>query len=446
MSETNTRAAKHCGRLVTRLFLAGAMALAMRLSAAAQEPAPPARLTLKQAVNQAVRNSRELALARVQQTLAEQTAGVQRADFRPNFYTGSGAAYTNGMPQTPGGQAPSLFSLSFIQTVFNQPLRGQLKASEERARAHQSDVEAVRDAVMVRAASAYLELAKTRHALELMRREREGAQRILTLTRERETAGLELPIEVTRAQLQAARIEQRILHLEGREDALDGELHDLLGLPGDQRIEVVAEDLPGGADQPTPQLVQLALDNNPLLQQAEAEQRARQFRLDGERGGRFPTIDLVGQYSVLSRINNYDQFFKKFQRNNVNVGVQVNIPIFSARTNAAVSLAQTGLNAAALDVKNKRSQLELEVRRESLLTREMEAGREVARLELQLAQQNLGILQAQFQEGRLNLRDLEKARIEENEKWMAFLDAEFEHQQAQLELLKTTGQLARVFQ
>ena len=70
----------------------------------------------------------------------------------------------------------------------------------------------------------------------------------------------------------------------------------------------------------------------------------------------------------------------------------------------------------------------------------------MARLELQLAQQNVAVLQAQFGEGKLNLREVERARLEENEKWMAYLDAGFQKQQAQLDLLKTAGQLDKVWQ
>jgi hypothetical protein len=46
----------------------------------------------------------------------------------------------------------------------------------------------------------------------------------------------------------------------------------------------------------------------------------------------------------------------------------------------------------------------------------------------------------------VNLREVERARLEENDKWMAFLDANFERQQAQLDLLKTAGQLDKVWQ
>jgi hypothetical protein len=38
------------------------------------------------------------------------------------------------------------------------------------------------------------------------------------------------------------------------------------------------------------------------------------------------------------------------------------------------------------------------------------------------------------------------AQLDENEKWLAFLDADLARQQAELDLLRTTGQLAQVFQ
>jgi len=393
----------------------------------------------------AVKNSRELALARIQANVAEKSAGLTRSEFMPNLFTGSGAAYTKGFPQTPGGAAPSVFKAAYSQALLNLPLRGELRAAEERAESQRLNVEGVRDAVIVRAASAYLELAKVRHSLELLRHERESAQKIVDVTRERQGAGLELPIELTRAQLTAARIEQRIVRLEGREDALETDLRSLLGLPVDARVDVAAEDLPGSPEQPARELVTMALASNVGLKQAEAERRAREQRLKGERGGYWPTVNLIGEYALLSRFNNYDQFFKRFERHNVTLGVEVRVPIFSARTSAAVALAKTELSAAELELRNKRSELEGQVRQQARGSREAEANREVARLDLQLAQENLRLLQAQFQEGKANLRDLEKVRLEESDRWMAFLDADFERQQAQLQLLRTTGQLASVF-
>src|SRR5207253_5810551 len=92
---------------------------------------------------------------------------------------------------------------------------------------------------------------------------------------------------------------------------------------------------------------------------------------------------------------------------------------FSARTSAAVALAQTDLNAAELELKTKRKDLEIEVRQQSRQARELEMAREVARLELQMAQENLRVVQSQFQEGRAGLRDGEKARLEETNRRLA---------------------------
>ena len=75
----------------------------------------------------------------------------------------------------------------------------------------------------------------------------------------------------------------------------------------------------------------MAMENNTGVQLAESDVRAREFRLKGEKRGYFPTLELVSVYSLLGKFNNYDQFFKTFQRNNFNAGIQVNLPLFSAR-------------------------------------------------------------------------------------------------------------------
>jgi outer membrane protein len=404
------------------------------------------KLTLKEAVTLAVRNSRDLALARLQYGLVQREAGVVSAAFRPNFYTGTGAAYTNGFPLMSGGGVPAIFSLSYDQQIFNPPLKGDQRAAEQRAEGQRLSMEGVRDAVMVRAALGYLELAKVRHAEELMRAERLSAGRILDSMRERAAAGRELPIEVTRAQLMATRIEQRLAQLEDREDSLSGELGDMMGLPPDQPIEVSTEEIPGAASDQAKDLVAQAMANNIELKQAETERRAREEKLKGDRGGHWPTVSLVGQYNILSNTNNYTDFFKKFQRNNVIFGLEVRIPIFASRTASTVAFARADLSAAELQLAKKRSELSLDVRRKARQVRETDLAGDVARLELQLSQESLRILQVQFDQGRGTLKDLEAAHLDENDKWLAFLDANYARQQAQLELLRTTGQVAKVLQ
>ncbi len=182
-----------------------------------------------------------------------------------------------------------------------------------------------------------------------------------------------MPVEITKAQLTRAQVQQKILQLEGREDELQVFLKNQLGLADDQEIEVSAEDLPGEADQQGANLVALALENNTGLQLAQSDVRAREFRLQGEKRGYFPTLQLVGIYSVLGKFNNYTEFFRTFERNNLNAGVQIQMPLFSAKTKANIGLATVNLEAAKATLANRKTQVTADVRQKSRLVRERDA-------------------------------------------------------------------------
>jgi len=404
------------------------------------------RLTLKQTVTLALQHSREVALANLQSDISGREARLSRSEFLPNFYAGSGAAYTKGSPLLAGGGTPSLFTLSYEEMLFNPLARSDIRVAQQGAEQQRLAAEDASNAVVVRSASSYLELAKVRRELDLMRRERESAQKILDFTQERMEAGFELPIEVTKARLTAARVEQRIAQLEDQEDSLSDQLDSLLGYQPDQPLEVGTEDLPQTFDQSVNDLEEQALINNVAVRQAESQRQSSFAHLQGERGGYWPTLSVIAQYNVLARYNDYDLFFKRFQRNNLIAGVEVKIPIFASRTMAAISFAQANVSAADMVVQNKRNEVSLDVRHKARQVKEMDTSREVARLELDLSQQNLEVLQAQFQQGRASVRDLEAGQLDQNDKWLGFLDADFARKQAQLDLLRTTGQVARLFQ
>ena len=430
-------------------------ALAMTaFSLQAQDPAPSSQaeghaavaLTLRHAIELALQNSREIQVAKLQASLANRSALISKSQFLPNLYAGSGAGFTYGIPETPGGRAPSLFNTTYTEQIFNPPLRGQGKELEEQAKSQKILLDDARNRVIVGTAAAYLELGMVRHSLEVLRKEQESAERILGVTEERQKENLELPVNVTKDQLIKARIAQRILQLEGREDELEVFLRSQTGLAPETPIDVSPEDLPGAAEQEGANLVAMAIQSSPSLRAAESDVRAKAFRLKGEKRAYYPTLEFVAIYSRLATFNNYLDFFKKFQANNFNAGVQIQLPLFSAQTRANIALAQVNLDVAKATLADSRNQVSAEVRQKTRAVRERDAAKEVARLELQLAQQNVAVFQSQFQEGKLNLRDVERARLEENEKWMAYLAANFQRQQAQLDLLRTAGQLDKVWQ
>jgi outer membrane protein TolC len=433
-------------RISARVLAVLTFILVLQGAVWAQETPPPMALTLRRAIELALQNSKDIQIAKIQASVADRAAMINKAQFLPNLYAGSGAGYTYGIPETPGGRAPSVFNVTYTEKVFNEPLRGQGKEQVEQAKAQKIVLEDARNSAIVRTASAYLELVKVRHSAELLAKEQASADKILGVVERRAGEGFELPVEVTRAQLTKAQVAQRLLQLEGRRDELETFLRGQCGLAPQQQIEVTPEDLPGAAEQEGQNLIALAMADNTGLRLAQSDVRAKEFRLTGEKRGYWPTLEFVSVYSLLAKFNNYDQFFNHFQRNNYNAGVQAQVPIFSASVKANIALAKSNLEASKATLASKQNQVSAEVRRKTRRVRETDAGKEVARLELQLAQQDLAQLQARFDEGKAGLREVEKARLDENEKWMALLDATFERQQAQLDLLKTAGQLDKVLQ
>jgi len=106
---------------------------------------------------------------------------------------------------------------------------------------------------------------------------------------------------------------------------------------------------------------------------------------------------------VLAKSNFNNSFLvineRNFRYNNLNAGVNINVPIYSAKTRANVALAQVNLEAAKINLSNTKSQVSAEVRQKSRKVQQADATKEVARLELQLSQQNLAVLQSQFGDG-----------------------------------------------
>jgi len=432
-------------RGIMRVGAAAVAIMFLTISSSAQEAAAIA-LTLKRTIELALQNSKDIQVAKIQASIADKAALINKAQFLPSVYAGSGLGYTYGIPETPGGRAPAIFNVTYTEQVINEPLRGVGKEQQEQAKAQKVLLADARNSVIMQTASAYLELVKVRHSEELLQKERESAEKIAGVVQQRADEGYELPVDVTRAQLTRAQVARRLLQLQGRDDELEIFLRSQCGLVPEQHIEVTPEDLPGAAEQEGAKLVATAMENNTDMRLAQSDVQGKEFRLIGEKRGYWPTLQLVSVYSLLGKFNNYALYFNHFQRNNYNLGIQAQIPIFSPSTRANVALAQTNLLAAKVSFTNKQNQVSSDIRRKTRRVREADAGKEVARLELQLVQQDLAQLQARFEEGNESLQVVEKARVEENEKWMALLDATFQRQQAQLDLLKTAGQLDKVLQ
>jgi outer membrane protein TolC len=162
-----------------------------------------------------------------------------------------------------------------------------------------------------------------------------------------------------------------------------------------------------------------------------------------ERAARLPALDLVAEYGLLARFNNYDKFFRAFQRNNTQFGISLSVPLWSGLgVSAAVSQAESEAARLRVEIRTARGRIERDTRKAYEEMKQAEAARDIARLDLDIAREQVSILLAQMQEGRVQLRQVEEARAAETAKWIAFYNADTNVEGTRLNLLLQTGELA----
>jgi outer membrane protein TolC len=145
---------------------------------------------------------------------------------------------------------------------------------------------------------------------------------------------------------------------------------------------------------------------------------------------------------MLARFNNYEDFFRKFQRHNGQIGVSFQLPIMvGPGVKARVAQSQTDVSHLKLELNNTRNRISSDIQQSFRDVKKAQSAAEVARLDLEVAREQLSVNLAQMQEGRITLRQVEEARIVENHKWIAFYDAQYAVEKAQWNVLRLSGAL-----
>ena len=315
-------------------------------------------------------------------------------------------------------------------------------------KAAKSDVEVTtaqnadrRNDVMMETALDYVQLDLLDSSLTIQREQQQAAQKFQDIVAQRIQAGLDSQVEGTRAKLAGARTRLDIAQTQAAADQLRLRLSQLTGLPVTE-IRTSTETIPEmpavAQDQDLPGE---ALKNNPVVKVADAAAQAKEFRAQAERKQLYPAIDFVGQYAMLARFNNYDEFFQKFQRNNVTAGVAIRFPFFNPVQRAAADAAKADAAKSRKEAQTVKEQVSTETLKLQRSVEQLAAAREVAQLEHQLAQADIEAAHAKIESGAASIKDEENARVAEHQRYTAYLNSSFELDRAQIQLMRQIGQL-----
>jgi outer membrane protein TolC len=260
--------------------------------------------------------------------------------------------------------------------------------------------------------------------------------------------GRELPIESKRAALNLARARQIADSSDADRETAETSLAIVLGYGADDRVQPAAEERPAPpmpASEET--AVESALQSSKELRRLQSQIAAKGLEARGAKAARLPRADLVAQYGLFATFNHYQDYFLRFQRNNAEIGVSFVLPLLSGPgVGAAAAEADAEASKLRLQLANTRNQITADTHQSYREVRKAEAQRDVARLDLDVAREQLSINLALLQEGRILLSQVEESRIAESGKWIAFYDAQYAIERARWNLARQTGGLLAAFE
>ncbi len=404
-------------------------------------------MTLRQAIELAMQQNPDVVLARLDQTRARADVTIARDPFIPKLYAGSGAAYTNGFPTSIDGNAPSIIQAKTQMAIFNRPQTYHVAQANEAVRTAEIDIGARQDEAVFHVVSAFLDAEQAARSLAAANLQVESLVRVQGLVDARVAEGRELSIESKKANVKVLQARQRSQVL--ADNLIDAEttLALVLGLDPGDRVHAAQEDrtlpaLPESEDRS----IEQALDNNRDIKRLESNLQAKNLEIKGHNAERLPKVNLVAQYSMLGRYNNYAKFFPVFQRNNVELGASFEIPILIGRAPSAYTVqAEAEADKIKTEIARTRARLTADLHRAYLDIQRTESARELARADLDLAREQLTLDLAQYDEGRLLMAQVEASRATEQEKWLAYYDSQHAAEVARLNLLRQSGTLVAAF-
>ncbi|HYG97933.1 MAG TPA: TolC family protein [Terriglobales bacterium] len=398
-------------------------------------------LTFQRAIELAMARSVNVGIALADQMKARSAYREARNAYFPVVVAGSGLGASRGFPLSLEGSAPSVFNFNSQSTLLNFSQREFVRAARSEWNATTHNTEDQRSQALLDTAITYAQLNAALVRIKALQEQADQARRVQFISQQRVSEGVDSKLELTRASLNLARTRMRVAEGEAAVDVLRQHLSQLTGLSL-VNVDLDPESMPAIPElNPDEDAIAKALASSAAVKVADEHAKAKAQQAKGEHRGLLPSIDFAAQYALLSRFNNYEEFYNRFERHNATVGVVIRFPFLNSVQGAHAEAADAEALRAQAEAQAARNQVSSDTLKLQRSIQQLAAARDVARLEWELAQGNLETLSAKMETGSVTLREEENARIDVSDKYATYLDTAFEYDKARLQLMSATGEL-----
>ncbi len=402
-------------------------------------------VTLHHAVELALKHATGASIAVADEQHASASYRELRNSYIPQLTAGAGIGWSDGFPLSLEGAAPSLFNVNAQSALINPALKDFIRAAQADVAVSTLHTKDQRNQIIQDTVLSYAELVKWEQRLSRLHEAEAAAQQTETAVAQRVKEGIDSEMDGSKARLSVARVRLRLAEAAGAADVLREHLSKLTGLPT-VSFEIDPDSVPAlpavkAEDKPEADSVAKATDTSPTVQAAVEHARAQYLRVRGERKSLWPSVDFAAQYANLATYNNYDAYYKHFQPNNATVGVSIHLPFLNYAQHERVKEAESDAFKATKQAEATRNQVSEETLRLECAVTQMQAAHDVAELEYEIAQKNVAAVRTRMDSSTANLHDLDTARTQASERFIALQDITFELERSQIALMRATGDL-----
>ena len=424
----------------TRMLVCMAMATAPALVSA--------QVSLSTVVDLAQRNSTAVRLAQADVDKANAALSQTKDVYIPSLMLGSG------LPAVPSvgfmGGVPSILNGTVQSMVFSLPQHSYIAAARAALQAATLRLKDIREQVTLDASTAYIELDTVEHELDAARQQETFADRLVTIEQQRAEAGIDPLSDLLQAQLEAAQLKLKRLHMETRAGTLAKQLTALTGLP-------TGSIMPDHASIPEIPAVR-ADETGRATKGIEAAQMYALSKQKMARGDTkytlIPQISFDAEYLRSTKLlNAADNYYKNpIPTNNFSSGFSIQVPLFDLVHRAKARESAADALRATVEAEQAQRQNEVQIAELTGSLRELDTMAEIASLKQQIAHEQLQAVLAQLEMGngaaagpgapqQLTPKAEQLARIDERQKFQDSLDAGFDLAKARLSLLRALGHM-----
>lgn len=281
-------------------------------------------------------------------------ANATRNDTSYKGGTGSDADYTS-----------QGYGLNLLQPIYHRDYWVQLRQADTQIAQADAELNAIRQELVARVATAYFTLLAAQDNLEFAEAEKKATSQQLNQTKQRFEVGLTAITDVHEAQAGYDAAVATVISAENQVDNAVEQLHELT-LQEHRDLAPVAAEIPLVAPEPADidQWVESALKQNLQLLASEAAAQTAMEEIKRRSSGHYPTFDLVASHSYNDTSDNPN--FGS-ERTDNKVGVQLSLPIYSGGLTTSQTRQARSLHNQALDNVEKQRRATIRQTREAYL-------------------------------------------------------------------------------